>query len=483
EYTLNVNTQGQGNVEINPIQELYLYGDIINLNAIEEEGWAFTNWIGDVENYELKNTTIFMNNNKIIEAIFKPCNVYVDETYNEETEGFEITHFNNLEDALDAVCKNGTINIEDDEELNITNLIIEEITIGENEIRSKNMTVSLNATSNTTITGYSYSTNPHNYTTSNSTILVGEVFYELTLSDNDAVSWPIFINITYDENEVDETNLLGLMYWNHNTKEWELYSNTGVDKTNNYIWAYADHLTPLAFGFLGPNWVCVEYSNCTVNGYKHCLEVNDLNNLDEEYQGDYSEFRLTCDYCSIYGPTINAIDHIRVNEGEIVDINLEINSENNIQHSVSNPLNNQGRWHTKRGDRGHYDITIYATDGICDAEKEIKIVVNEESHHSLGISSINYNKLVRPGDFEIFSITVNNNGNRELNNIRASIFIDELGVWAKSGPVNLRANQETNIDLTLDIPYYAVPGEIIPARIVINNNEIRRVVYRDIEII
>ncbi len=69
-YALTVNTEGEGEVEIDPEQEEYEEGTEVNLSAIPDEGWTFTNWTGDHEGEE-ENITITMDEDKEVTANFE----------------------------------------------------------------------------------------------------------------------------------------------------------------------------------------------------------------------------------------------------------------------------------------------------------------------------------------------------------------------------------------------------------------------------
>ncbi|MFP4142029.1 MAG: PKD domain-containing protein [Thermoplasmata archaeon] len=73
EYELEVDTQGEGEVKIEPELESYQVGEEVELTAIPEEGWEFAEWTGDIEaNYtEDDQITITMDEDKNITANFE----------------------------------------------------------------------------------------------------------------------------------------------------------------------------------------------------------------------------------------------------------------------------------------------------------------------------------------------------------------------------------------------------------------------------
>jgi hypothetical protein len=69
QYTLTINTQGNGTVNKNPDYPTYPYGTIVTLTAIPDTGWTFDHWSGDLTGNQ-NPTNITMNENKIINAYF-----------------------------------------------------------------------------------------------------------------------------------------------------------------------------------------------------------------------------------------------------------------------------------------------------------------------------------------------------------------------------------------------------------------------------
>jgi len=68
-YTLNVTILGNGNVTRNPEQTTYAQGATVNLTAIPDTGWNFSEWSGDLSGSNNPDT-ITMTGNKNVTAIF-----------------------------------------------------------------------------------------------------------------------------------------------------------------------------------------------------------------------------------------------------------------------------------------------------------------------------------------------------------------------------------------------------------------------------
>lgn len=80
EYTLTINTEGEGTVDIEPDEEKYEEGTEVELEAIPDDGWEFDEWSGDIEETE-EEITVTMDNDKNITAHF---GAHFGEEYNLE---------------------------------------------------------------------------------------------------------------------------------------------------------------------------------------------------------------------------------------------------------------------------------------------------------------------------------------------------------------------------------------------------------------
>jgi agmatine deiminase len=69
QYTLTVNTVGQGSVTLNPAGGTYNEGTVVTLTAVPDSGWKFDNWSGDLSGTQNPDT-ITMDSNKTVIANF-----------------------------------------------------------------------------------------------------------------------------------------------------------------------------------------------------------------------------------------------------------------------------------------------------------------------------------------------------------------------------------------------------------------------------
>jgi len=99
-----------------------------------------------------------------------------------------------------------------------------------------NTTVTLNTTGPVTVTIIKYESNPHPDDPLPANAL--PYYVDVEISDPDAVEWPIYVEMHYNEDDlgdIDESSL-GIYYWKD--EAWHRCSHTGVDTENNIVWAY-----------------------------------------------------------------------------------------------------------------------------------------------------------------------------------------------------------------------------------------------------
>ena len=99
-----------------------------------------------------------------------------------------------------------------------------------------NTTVTVNTTYPVTVTVLRFENNPHPDDPMPEGFL--PKFVDVFVSDLDGVEWPIYVEITYTDEEVEGLNesSLGIHYWMDDS--WHRCSNTGVDVEANKVWAY-----------------------------------------------------------------------------------------------------------------------------------------------------------------------------------------------------------------------------------------------------
>ena len=116
----------------------------------------------------------------------------------------------------------------------------------------------INTSQSTTVNISKYSGNPTGENIPNDITAFGD-YIDIDVENKSAIVWPITIMMFYTQNDlssshINETQLLGIFFWNDTSGEWQLYSDTGVNTSYNqsgydgYCWANVWHLTPLILG-------------------------------------------------------------------------------------------------------------------------------------------------------------------------------------------------------------------------------------------
>lgn len=136
-----------------------------------------------------------------------------------------------------------------------TNIETNNVVTGTNSITEGNIAITVNANGSTTLTTAQYSQNPK---VQNSFSAFGG-YFDISVADNSQVIFPVYIKIYYTQTDLNnagitsESQILGLYYYDSDSNTWKLYSDTGVNTTNvngyaGYVWANADHFTPMSMG-------------------------------------------------------------------------------------------------------------------------------------------------------------------------------------------------------------------------------------------
>ncbi|RLG24172.1 hypothetical protein DRN85_08090 [Methanosarcinales archaeon] len=113
-------------------------------------------------------------------------------------------------------------------------------------------------------------------------------------------------------------------------------------------------------------------------------------------------------------------------------------------------------------------------DGVCDTPLP-------DMNSVLGMTrfSIINDDYLRPGDNIMILVTLENNGNTNLNGIQLTFVVPELGMRRRIGPFDLKKNKEITRLIILDIPYWAKPS-YYNIRATASNGDVRRVKHREI---
>jgi len=111
QYELNIYVVGNGTVEKEPYQELYVYGDVVNLTCFSEVGWVFDHWEQDITGNE-NPVSVVIDDNKYVTAVFVRSLYTL--TVNVDGDGFvEVNpsgpYYYGDEVSLIAVANNGSL--------------------------------------------------------------------------------------------------------------------------------------------------------------------------------------------------------------------------------------------------------------------------------------------------------------------------------------------------------------------------------------
>ena len=89
---------------------------------------------------------------------------------------------------------------------------------------------------------------------------------------------------------------------------------------------------------------------------------------------------------------------------------------------------------------------------------------------------------VSPGDSYFIHVNVNNDGTKDLDDLRVRVLIYDLATIFQSNSFDLDDDDTTGKFLFWDVPRYVQPGKYW-ARITVSNDDVREVTHRIITIV
>ena len=69
-YTLTVTSTGMGTLSVEPNQDEYVMNSVVSISATADSGWLFDHWEGDVADPNMASTTVTMDSDKAVNAVF-----------------------------------------------------------------------------------------------------------------------------------------------------------------------------------------------------------------------------------------------------------------------------------------------------------------------------------------------------------------------------------------------------------------------------
>lgn len=87
-----------------------------------------------------------------------------------------------------------------------------------------------------------------------------------------------------------------------------------------------------------------------------------------------------------------------------------------------------------------------------------------------------------PGDVNYMLINVNNDGDEDLDDLKVSVFVYDLGVVLKTSQFDLDDHETAGKILYWDVPKDTEPGSYW-ARITVSNDDVRKVKHRLVTIV
>lgn len=145
------------------------------------------------------------------------------------------------------------------------------------------------------------------------------------------------------------------------------------------------------------------------------------------------------------------------------------------------------RWTPSNYDVGEHDIVVQVSDGELTDMQSFVLTVGKRPKPTADDLMVAQLRMVTgdyavPGDIITLSVRLENAGDIDLEDVKITALILDLGVRRRIGPFDLDEGDEVNKRVNLEIPRYAAKG-VYDIRITVSNDEIRRVIHREFTII
>ncbi|MBI2665820.1 tandem-95 repeat protein, partial [Candidatus Woesearchaeota archaeon] len=138
------------------------------------------------------------------------------------------------------------------------------------------------------------------------------------------------------------------------------------------------------------------------------------------------------------------------------------------------------QWTPKEG--GNYPVIVTISDGEFEAVQEFTIFV-EKIKFDMKIMTARLDKEeYSPGEMVKLSLTLDNNGNKKIDDARVSLLLPELGVKKSSSLFDLRRGESKKMNVQVPLPYYVDEGAYL-LKITVSNDDKYEAAYRYVYVV
>ncbi|MBR9692029.1 hypothetical protein GOV06_04535 [Candidatus Woesearchaeota archaeon] len=134
---------------------------------------------------------------------------------------------------------------------------------------------------------------------------------------------------------------------------------------------------------------------------------------------------------------------------------------------------------------GEERLTFTVTDpsGLSDTDVCIVYIdIPKPENDDIMIARIRHTDYMSPGSMLAMNIGLESNTYEDLEDLRVTAVIQDLGIRAASETFDLDGREELSKEIYMEIPEWAAPG-YYDIRITISNDYLRRIIHRDVRII
>jgi len=175
-------------------------------------------------------------------------------------------------------------------------------------------------------------------------------------------------------------------------------------------------------------------------------------------------------------------DQLYTYQVEVSDSDGDQITYNLLQAPNGMSINENGlmTWTPER--HGEFCIILEATDGEFTDTQHFCINV-QDTEKSLKFNNVNVlSEYIPAGDYLNLFVDLQNSGSEDMENMKITATIYDLGLKRSIGPFDLDEGDNTHKQLYIEIPYDTEPGEY-HVRVVASNDDVTHVAHRVIEVI
>ncbi len=145
-------------------------------------------------------------------------------------------------------------------------------------------------------------------------------------------------------------------------------------------------------------------------------------------------------------------------------------------------INSTGRITWLPEQAGEVRVAIAVSDGKLQSVQQFTLTVQPAGLPQVQIVSAQLaQEVLYPGEYVLVGVTVRNNGTVAMDDVRVTAMVTDASMYASSREFTVKAGEFKSNLLSLQVPYFTLPGEYI-VRITVRNDHLHDTIYRQFRV-